>query len=764
MEDGLAEVQSTVTNGLINYFREYNSACRNGTKLWSDLEPACKKYFADRISGKKSDSKDDIKSPAERPLTASANNVLSAVMGSPSPVASVVPVLGASQPPEIEKQVKQGYLWVKNKKKGGGWKKRWVSVINGRLLYYKNWKTNVPKETFNLVTCSAKRWEDSSRPFGFELQSADMRNLVFCANDERDLQHWLDVINGIITSLFNSMNSGEASAAKSQAEENNAYAELMEIKGNETCADCGRADPDWAVMNHGITICIECSGVHRSLGVHISKVRSLKLDVWEPELLLMMKSIGNVKSNASVYEAALTEKERIPPNADRARREAFIKAKYMDKKWVPPVSSASAIVSLLLKKKRFVPVVSILKLICQGADPNWQDPQDGVSLLHRCAADDNVTAVEFLFTIGAKLDIQDKLGLTPLHYAAKDDAAAAIRLLLTHGASTEIKDQQGKTPLQLAREADSVDAISLLDYQEDSSLDVTTPRGVSTPDVLPTRRTSKFNLSVGSPSIRVSGDSDAIGMGSPRGMSTASMLSPREKARARRTMTFAEDAKAREDFLKALEEEGAAASPPIVKSPSGETLASRLDSSAVTTPRTPRGSSRTSNSESQATEAQSPLLRNLSGVESSRRRGVSESVGRHASASSSSKDKDRERDKDKDKSRGKSSSASSSRDRDRERDKDKDKDKDRERDKDKERHRSRKDSDKDKPRHHERQSSNTSTRSSSSLSNSNDGIDSARGERPDSARGEKSESSRDRASSIRISTSSATQDTTSTTE
>lgn len=47
---------------------------------------------------------------------------------------------------------------------------------------------------------------------------------------------------------------------------------LRRVCGNDICADCGAPEPDWASLNLGVLVCIECSGVHRNLGVHISKV------------------------------------------------------------------------------------------------------------------------------------------------------------------------------------------------------------------------------------------------------------------------------------------------------------------------------------------------------------------------------------------------------------------------------------------------------------------------------------------------------------
>ena len=117
-----------------------------------------------------------------------------------------------------------------------------------------------------------------------------------------------------------------------------AYMIILAMPGNDTCADCGAPHPRWASINLGITLCIECAGIHRSLGVHLSKVRSLTLDteVWSPEIVQLMLSLGNISVNSAYLACHRGQAVPIGADSNREERENWIKSKYLEKKFMRP--------------------------------------------------------------------------------------------------------------------------------------------------------------------------------------------------------------------------------------------------------------------------------------------------------------------------------------------------------------------------------------------------------------------------------------------
>ncbi|XP_067944117.1 stromal membrane-associated protein 1-like [Watersipora subatra] len=113
---------------------------------------------------------------------------------------------------------------------------------------------------------------------------------------------------------------------------------LLKDDDNKYCVDCDAKGPRWASWNIGVFLCIRCAGIHRNLGVHISKVKSINLDSWTPEQIASVEDMGNSRARA-VYEANLPDNYKRPSTSDSAM-EQFIRAKYehrkyIAKEWVP---------------------------------------------------------------------------------------------------------------------------------------------------------------------------------------------------------------------------------------------------------------------------------------------------------------------------------------------------------------------------------------------------------------------------------------------
>lgn len=150
-------------------------------------------------------------------------------------------------------------------------------------------------------------------------------------------------------------------------------------QGNCWCADCGSGiKTEWVSINLGIVLCIECSGIHRSLGTHISKVRSLTLDTksFSTDIVEILLQIGNRISNM-VWEAKLDSSPKPHPQATREQRLRFVTAKYAEKAYVAAISSTLSHYSTpeetLLASVKKNDIQGVLYALALRANPNAAD-------------------------------------------------------------------------------------------------------------------------------------------------------------------------------------------------------------------------------------------------------------------------------------------------------------------------------------------------------------------------------------------------------
>ncbi|KAK3941685.1 hypothetical protein QBC46DRAFT_285876 [Diplogelasinospora grovesii] len=119
-------------------------------------------------------------------------------------------------------------------------------------------------------------------------------------------------------------------AAERAAQNQQTIKSLLKLEANKVCADCKRnKHPRWASWNLGVFVCIRCSGIHRGMGTHISRVKSVDLDSWTDEQLQSVLTWGNARAN-KYWEAKLAP-GHVP---SEAKIENFIRTKYELKRWV----------------------------------------------------------------------------------------------------------------------------------------------------------------------------------------------------------------------------------------------------------------------------------------------------------------------------------------------------------------------------------------------------------------------------------------------
>ncbi|XP_071103702.1 centaurin-gamma-1A-like isoform X8 [Haliotis cracherodii] len=275
---------------------------------------------------------------------------------------------------------------------------------------------------------------DDSDGYEFVIVSLENKQWHFEAGNGEERDEWVCAIE---QQILTSLQGNDSSKSKALTDVAGMQA-IRSVRGNNACADCGSPNPDWASINMGALICIECSGIHRNLGTHISKVRSLDLDEWPPEVTKVMTAIGNSTVN-SVWEASAGAKERTKPtqSSPRDEKERWVKSKYELKELLPPLPYVDIpvnqqLIDALVRED----IRNIVIILGHGQPEDINAPyskDDGRTALHIAAALGNVVFVQLLLWNNASVKVVDHEGRNALWYAKSSGSTECVELLINNG-------------------------------------------------------------------------------------------------------------------------------------------------------------------------------------------------------------------------------------------------------------------------------------------------------------------------------------------
>ena len=326
----------------------------------------------------------------------------------------------------------------------------WVVLDQGRLAEYSNWKDRLDPhgDPIDLRMAAVRPALNAERRFCFEVITPSRKDpRIYQATSDDDRSNWINSINSAVQSAvegrathatpqrnvserevrgrdIGSVLTGKSSSLSGSHGQHNlnrrpespgmnrrvtvgarpSYigtsssfgdnpSKLLELvraadAGNYSCADCGSTSRvEWVSLNLGIILCIECSGIHRSLGTHITKIRSLTLDInsFTTDIVELLLLVGNRVSNM-VWEARLNDTTfqtpilKPTPQSNREARHRFITAKYKDRVFVdhitnvPTVGGADELLLTSIKRQE---IRGVLHAVALKANTNAHDRSRG---------------------------------------------------------------------------------------------------------------------------------------------------------------------------------------------------------------------------------------------------------------------------------------------------------------------------------------------------------------------------------------------------
>ena len=332
---------------------------------------------------------------------------------------------------------KCGYLWKRSSNIQRSWQRRWFFIRDGKLYYTHcdDIKEERKELVCDLLISTIKKDINCDLQHVFELISPK-KTILLQAECQEDADDWYSAIKQQIEGLlanqdFMDTPLDDGNAVGSKVSHVAVGRDIMNL--NKYCADCGAEDPDWCSLNLGVVLCIECSGIHRSLGTHVSKIRSLTMDKLHRHDIALLQTLGN-QQLTPIWEATFEPNcgwesngywggyKKPSASSTREDKGDFIHAKYVDRAFVVNLSEEQANY-LLYNFSVSADVLGMMKALAAGADVNWRHPTDHLRTpLHASVVAKRVLSVELLCLNNASVDEKDAEGKTALDYCEEMDS------------------------------------------------------------------------------------------------------------------------------------------------------------------------------------------------------------------------------------------------------------------------------------------------------------------------------------------------------